>query len=436
MISVGNYKAVICKGDFHPAELYKGDKKIAGFAKTSFSTKGGVSLASCYNDRLHNAKITGNSVQNGTPTPETPIEIQSVGEFVSEGDYAGKYKIGVTARGKNLFEYTSDCSYVQSGSIVEKTSTGAVVRGNIKSGSSVNSWDRGWYTPGYLNGICPVLYNGDVVTISADVTLMELRQDSSYNIQVHLYARGAGGYADGTLTTIPLNKTIRIKRTYTLTNYLSGKTFYPCFVLNSNTVKIENIQIEYGSQQTPCETYIKPQTFDIYLDEPLRKIEGYGADYVDFENSIVRRYIKEKQFTGNESFYKNGESFDTVISDGAKSQWAEGINALCNSYINSKDYKNIHQGKATGKFIFGSAYFGSVAKFNVCDSNCKTADEFKGFLSEKYNSGNPVKLYYLLGTSQSTFVQLPKLPTFKGTTIYEIDTQITATISGNYKKTE
>lgn len=436
MIYVNDKKAVICKGDFHPAQLYKGDKKIAGYAVAEFEGSGNVTLANCYNDNLHNAVIHGNSVQDGEPTPDNPIEVQSVGEKVTEGENAGKYKVPVKVRGKNLFEYTSNCSYVQSGSNVKQTVTGAIVKGNVNQSGATNSWARGWYTPGYLKGNCPVLYAGDVVTISADVTLMELRQDSSYNIQVHLYARNTNGYADSVLTTIPLNKTIRIKRTYTITNYISGKIFYPCFVLNSNVVKIENIQIEYGNTATAYESYIKPQTHNIYLDEPLRKIEGVGTDYIDFENSIVCRRIKEKKFTGSESFYKNGESFDTTISDGMKSQWADGINALCNSYINSKDYDGIHKGRATGKFIFGSAFFGGVAKFNVCDSNYGTANEFKAFLSERYISGNPIKLYYPLSTSKKSYVELPKLPTFKGTTIYEVDTEITASISGKYKKLE
>ena len=98
MISIGENKSILCKGDFHPAQLYKGDKKIAGYESAEFSGNGGVTLEDCYNDNLHNVAIHGNSVQDGAPTPENPIEVQSVGEKVTEGEYAGKYKVPVTVR--------------------------------------------------------------------------------------------------------------------------------------------------------------------------------------------------------------------------------------------------------------------------------------------------------------------------------------------------
>ena len=101
MIYVGENKSILCKGDYRPAKLYKGDKKIAGYQLTEFQGDGGVTLTGCYNDRLHDAIIEGNTIQNGEPTPETPVEIQSVGELVKEGDYAGKYMVLVKCRYEN-----------------------------------------------------------------------------------------------------------------------------------------------------------------------------------------------------------------------------------------------------------------------------------------------------------------------------------------------
>ena len=288
MISVGNYKAVICKGDFHPAELYKGDKKIAGFAKTSFSTKGGVSLTSCYNDRLHNAKITGNSVQNAAPTPQNPIEVQSVGELVTQGDYAGKYKIGVTAHGE------------------------------------------------------------------------------------------------------------------------SGKS----------------------------------ESFDIYLDEPLRKVGDY-ADYIDFENGKVVRNVGKTVYTGNENWLehdtKNLFHYQSVSSVLYNSSIVDMVRS---SRLPSQVWANLFQNinRADGSLLVGtSCVYNESAKLRyiyVCPySKEKTVAEWQALLRTWYKEGNPFTVWYAIPTTQKV-IELPKLPTFKGTTIYEIDTQITATISGNYKKTE
>ena len=49
-------------------------------------------------------KIYGNSVQNGTPSPDNPVEIQSVGDLVTDeaSEYYGKYDVPVIVHGKNL----------------------------------------------------------------------------------------------------------------------------------------------------------------------------------------------------------------------------------------------------------------------------------------------------------------------------------------------
>lgn len=49
---------------------------------------------------LKDYKLYGNSFQDGTPTPDTPVEVQSVGEY---DEATGKYKVPVVVSGKNLF---------------------------------------------------------------------------------------------------------------------------------------------------------------------------------------------------------------------------------------------------------------------------------------------------------------------------------------------
>ena len=98
MIYVGENKSVLCKGDFRPAELYKDEKKIAGYERVSIETEDNIAIADCYNDKLHDVIIEGNTIQDGVPTPESPIEIQNVGEFVTEGDNKGKYKVSVECK--------------------------------------------------------------------------------------------------------------------------------------------------------------------------------------------------------------------------------------------------------------------------------------------------------------------------------------------------
>ena len=61
MISIGESKASLCKGDFHPAALYKGDKKIAGYSTEEFEGEGIVTLTNCYNDKVYDVNIGDNT---------------------------------------------------------------------------------------------------------------------------------------------------------------------------------------------------------------------------------------------------------------------------------------------------------------------------------------------------------------------------------------
>lgn len=51
------------------------------------------------NKEEYGLKVFGNSVQNRTPTPDNPIEIENVGDLVTDGEYAGKYKIEIKVVG-------------------------------------------------------------------------------------------------------------------------------------------------------------------------------------------------------------------------------------------------------------------------------------------------------------------------------------------------
>lgn len=53
-------------------------------------------------------RIYGNTVQNSTPSPDNPVEIQSVGDLVTDGEYAGKYKIPVVASTENNVPKTTN----------------------------------------------------------------------------------------------------------------------------------------------------------------------------------------------------------------------------------------------------------------------------------------------------------------------------------------
>ncbi len=441
MISVGNNKAIIYKGDFHPAQLYKGDKKIAGYNVEEFEGENGVTLENCYNDKLHNAQIIGNTVQDGTPTPETPVEVQSVGELVTEGEYAGKYKIPVTARGKNLFKYISPA--IANGTVIESLPTGVIVEGKVTENTNIYGYDKGWFRSGNTasTAVCPILHTGDIVTVSVDITLLELRAYDYYTPRINFYSREANtGYLSVANVPVKVGETKRFSSTFTIAEKYDGHTFFPIITLNSNLVKIENIQIEYGNEATPFEPYIEPQTFNIYLDEPLRKVGDY-ADYVDFKKMVVVNRVgitKIKDLSWN-------KMSDSTTSDGTVLQRHECKvvqkrnfvdrentigNIFCNGLINVAYVSYAMRDKSISERV-DAGNNGTGRRIRILTSEYSTVSAMVSAFGE-------FDIYYILDEPYITEepIELPELPTYKGTTIYEIDTEIPATISGKYKKVE
>lgn len=77
--------------------------KVKGFVR-SVTGVPPIALEACAdNMSIIDYKIHGNSIQDGTPSPDNPIEVQSVGELVTDETDAnyGKYKIPITARSES-----------------------------------------------------------------------------------------------------------------------------------------------------------------------------------------------------------------------------------------------------------------------------------------------------------------------------------------------
>ncbi len=108
-------------------------------------------------------------------------------------------------------------------------------------------------------------------------------------------------------------------------------------------------------------------TTPIYLNEPLRKIGDY-ADVIDFRRGAVERKIKKIVFDGSETFQ---------------------LNRIC-----------------------------------ICNKDITTVESFKEHLTEQYDVGTPVTVYYSLAEPTTEPISIPSIPTFDGTTLISTDIEI------------
>ena len=175
----------------------------------------------------------------------------------------------------------------------------------------------------------------------------------------------------------------------------------------------------YGKYSLPVEVCEKHSADDepynssitnIYLDEPLRRLEDH-SDYIDFKNQKVVRWVKEITFDGTEKWlYRESDNLIYL-----------GINNN-----NMAKTTNGYFGYST-HFLFDSnknktdPYFLMVNSNNPGDVIIRlyqrsdnivysTADEFRAFLAEQYNLGNPVKILSCCYNSEEENITLPALP--------------------------
>ena len=320
--------------------------------------------------------ITGNTVQNGTPTPENPVEVQGVGDYDSE---TGLYRIPVVTRGKNLIDVAN---------LTGKTST--LFTDNINPKLAQVKFDE-----------------ATQYTIS-----MKFEIDTSIGWRKITFT-----YTDGTTSVSPwIFKSDVFKYTST-----SGKTIAKVEFTNFNyygDVYVEYIQLESGTEATEYSPYIEPITTPIYLDKPLYKIGDY-ADSINYAEQKVERRIKELVLTGEEMWSKSSAykgSFYAQIVTGILS---ETYTAFCSHLAFSTLSRY-----AKGKFCFnGSKVKNCNLWLNQFDSST-TVDDFKAYLSEQYAAGTPVKVYYVLATPETETFTAPQIPTLNGTTVIDVDTAV------------
>lgn len=316
-------------------------------------------------------KIYGNSIQDGTPTPENPVEIQSVGELVTEGEFSGKYVIPVVVSGKNLINPQTTIN-------------------GYRLGSDGNLFRENSYTTTDFIKVIPSKF----------------------------YTRNIGFTVTNPICEYDANKTFIRRVTNGTDIMLSPDAHYVRTAFNSDY--LSNIQLELGSEATAYEPYHEPITTNIYLDEPLRKIGDY-ADVIDFNRGVVERKIGYVAFDGSERWFKDNELSDTIryYSVNNFPQRIETASDKC-SHFEHRDYPAIN----TLDVISFSVANRTQAVFRVSKVDFPTINSFKAWLGEQYTNGTPVTVYYALAEPTTEPISLPSIPTFDGTTVISTDTEI------------
>ena len=175
--------------------------------------------------------------------------------------------------GKNLFDMslTLSTDYFDTGggklTVEEILENGYIVQGNKgASGKGDSVWTNGWFAPcagnGQRNKVGCYVPAGVTITWSYDVTLLEKPHypDDDYPYTFRTYNASYSSNSVQKPIKEYINLQLGVKKHIVVTdvNPRAG-ILCPQFTLNSNKLKIENIQLEIGNTDTNYNSFIKTE---------------------------------------------------------------------------------------------------------------------------------------------------------------------------------
>ena len=342
----------------------------------------------CNKNKL--SKIYGSSLQNGTPTPTSPVEIESVGE-----------------KTKNLFDY--DNTPAPYSPITKQNNGYKVSYGFIR-----------FYTYQALTN-----YIGETVTISFDLTTSEDGDFQIYQYQ----SNGIGIRFTSVTEKMSANTATKITLTGKVEELGTNKDYSKGEIIvykkdYTGDYFVNNIQFEKGSTATSYEPYgykvpitvsngSDTKTTNIYLKEPLRKVGEY-ADYLDLTNKKVVRNTKEIVFNGTESWQKHN-NLNTYYVNNTSIKHSDNISC----------YSDKYKGQVSGagnSYGSGNMWIQSTSSYPriyISNDNYATVDTFKTYLAS-----NNVTGYFVLETTAEESIDVPEIPSLTGNVTYTIGTNV------------
>jgi hypothetical protein len=239
------------------------------------------------NNPLTYLEIEGKSTQDGTPTPETPVEIESVGTYNVE---TGKYEIEVNVDGKNKLDYKT--CYPITG--------GAVEIGEDKIKFTTNASCYGVQFP--------------EIVLKANTTY-SMYCDYSFTGTMTQWGIRVG--INGNWTSVKNDNLL------VFTTDETGKvtpTFYVGFpyTKEGDILELSNIRIyegQYSKDTIPdYEPYQKDSSL-IVLNQPLRSLPNEVKDIAYIKNNklYVDRYVGSIVLNGSETWGSVGNRYYTAI---------------------------------------------------------------------------------------------------------------------------
>lgn len=325
--------------------------------------------------------ITGNTVQNGTPTPENPVEVVGVGD-----------------RTGNLFDPNSTRYHM---------------------GKDAN------------NKIGIVAYGAMFYIEAAPNTNYTIKAYTTDSTFVRLYLSNApivDGVAESYNVISESETTINPEVTISNTNYTylwiqTGGTWYTehggsSIMLNSGSTALPYEPYGYKIPVVTSADGTEPITTPIYLPTPL-----YSGEVMRSDGS---REVKlgKLVLTGEEEITTHKTFEDGTISIRIPSSKAKANGIIYCTHLQNVSFAEIYNNEKQG---ISTHLKNELNNLYCLISGFTKLTQYKDFFRNEYSAGTPVTVWYQLAEPTTETFTVPKIPTISGTTIIDVDTKVKPT---------
>lgn len=356
--------------------------------------------------------LEGYLIQDGTPTPETPIYPTANGVKQADNTYSimYSYKLDMVSRTRNLFPSAAEQTITLNGvtatcdgkgkyTFTGTTTNNTAIHFNlIKTSLIPKSVGQGGQ--GTFSIFNTKMFSGDTKNFAS--LSLTLQETPIYSWSLNAINKKSDSY------TIMGEKNI------------DGISFYFAGGVATNFSASPMIT-DNGELPATYEPYSNTTT-PIYIgNEPLWAVNNY-ADYTDYQKQKVIRAIKKYVLTGNE----NWEEITGAYASRKYFRYVFEIINYCVRHVCISSHftqTNITTATTTVGFdVFDSTSAGGeVLAIRPSGVQSTTLENFKAWLAEQYAAGTPVTVWCALTVAEEADppVPLPALPTCEGTTVID-----------------
>lgn len=358
--------------------------------------------------------VDGQSYQGENPSPDNPQDIEVIKGFEEGNQYGLPHGcIGLKQSGKNLFNYTKIIGATIKGITCTLEKPNKLVFNGIATGD-------------VYFGLYPNLEGQRLILPSGIYFFKETFENMPSGVECVPRIRGTQNANIYNNSSFAFNDG----------DYIFCFLYIPNGTV-CNDMKLQ-IQINQGNKELPYEPYHSPKLYPINLNgNSLAKVEDIKDLLKIYRNGDVEigKNIGKVVLDGSEDIKDEWQQLEHVdyiqfyLSDSIFNGNFKDSKGKCNIFNTVFDTVWVREKECMA--INSSTQY--TLQFKFLRSRFANLDQFKQYLSDRYNAGIPVEVYYELAEPET--IKLPSIEPielWEGTNKFELITNLDTTFEMEY----